>query len=159
MTRSQTSMLAEPYVVAIAGASGSGKSCLAERLRDRLSATDGSQHVRMLCEDAYYRDRSDLTYEQRSGINYDHPDSLEHKLLVDHLDALRAGSAIEAPSYDYATHNRRTSTETIEPCRILLLEGILLLSQPAIRERCDLKLFVDVPLDVCLSRRVRRDVL
>ncbi|MEO1618045.1 MAG: uridine kinase [Planctomycetota bacterium] len=147
------------FTVGIAGGSGSGKSRLAELLRTRLIGSADSPDVIVLSEDAYYRDRSDLSYEQRCEINYDHPDSLEHELLAQHLVDLKAGRAVEAPCYDYATHNRTPQTDLISPGRILLLEGILLLSEPAIRNELDLKIFIDVPLDICLSRRLRRDVL
>ncbi|MEM0924789.1 MAG: uridine kinase [Planctomycetota bacterium] len=148
-----------PFIVGIAGASGSGKSRFAERLKEHLVSERDAATVTVLSEDAYYRDRSDLSFEQRCLINYDHPDALEHELLVEQLRKLRKGEAVEVPEYDYSTHNRKSTTRWIAPCHIVLLEGILLLSDEAIRSQCDLKLFIDVPLDVCLSRRLRRDVL
>ena len=148
-----------PFIVGIAGASGSGKSRFAGRLRDRLTLARDAATVTVLSEDSYYRARSDLPFEQRCQINYDHPDALEHELLVEQLRSFRKGEAVEVPEYDYATHNRKSTTRRIAPSRIILLEGILLLSDEAIRDQCDLKLFIDVPLDICLSRRLRRDVL
>lgn len=114
--------------------------------------------VAILTEDAYYRDRSDLTLEQRAEINYDHPEALEHEMLYRHLAQLRAGQTVEVPHYNYAEHNRTTHTTVLHPPRVLLLEGILILHDPQLREQLDLKIFVDVPLDICLTRRLKRDI-
>lgn len=145
-------------IIGIAGASGAGKSRFAELLLDRLRSEHDEVDVSILNEDAYYRDRSDLSYEQRCLINYDHPDALEHELLAEHLAALRNGDAIQVPSYDYSKHNRMSETLEFIPSTVVILEGILLLSEPKLREQLDLKVFVDVPMDVCLTRRLRRDI-
>lgn len=126
---------------------------LYDRLRQNRSASD----VAILHEDYYYRRRDDLNLEQRNQINYDHPDAFEHDLLIEHLQALRCDKTVLAPQYDYRIHNRSDQTVPLSPARILILEGILILHDPGLRELLDLKVFVDVPLDVCLARRIRRD--
>ena len=145
-------------IIAIAGASGGGKSVLANQLFQRLRETRSSHDISILNEDRYYRQRDDLTLEQREAINYDHPDAFEHALLIEHLEQLKSGNSVEVPMYDYAVHNRMQETETLEPSRVLILEGILILQNLAVRDMLDLKIFVDVPLDICLSRRLRRDI-
>lgn len=145
-------------IIAIAGASGGGKSVLANQLFRRLRETRSSHDISILNEDRYYRQRDDLSLEQREMINYDHPDALEHDLLKRHLAELKSGNSVEVPLYDYAVHNRVAETESLEPSRVLILEGILILQSPEIRDLADLKIFVDVPLDICLSRRLRRDI-
>ncbi len=144
-------------IIGIAGASGAGKSSFAAHLHDRLRQEYSQDDIQILNEDRYYRDRSDLSFEQRCRINYDHPDSLEHALLIRHLEDLRAGRSVSVPQYDYSQHNRRAEAEWMPASRVLILEGILILHQPQIRELMDLRIFVDVALDVCLIRRLRRD--
>lgn len=146
------------YVIGVAGASGAGKSRLSQLLYEKLLAEHGCGDVAILKEDAYYRDRSDLSYEQRCKINYDHPNALEHDLLCEHLGMLRNGATVQVPQYDYAQHNRMAKSVALAPARIVILEGILLLSDPILRRQLDLKVFVDVPLDICLLRRLRRDI-
>lgn len=145
-------------IVGIAGASGAGKSLLARLLYERLSVGRSPADIGILNEDSYYRDRSDLTLAQRERINYDHPDALEHDLLIEHLVELRRGQAVQVPQYNYALHNRSPETVTMVPPKLLILEGILILHVAALAERLDLRIFVDVPLDVCLMRRLRRDI-
>lgn len=145
-------------VIGIAGPSGAGKSRLSKMLHDQLRSEHCRGEVAILKEDAYYKERNDLSYEQRCLINYDHPDALEHDLLASHLRQLRAGQTIESPQYDYAQHNREQEPIAFEPARIVILEGILLLSDPLLRDHLDLKVFVEAPLDVCLLRRLTRDV-
>lgn len=145
-------------IIGIAGASGAGKSLLANQLLDRLHESYSHTDVSILNEDSYYRDRSDLSIKQRDSINYDHPSALEHGLLIEHLSQLRSGNTINVPQYDYSQHNRRSETLPAPPSRILILEGILLLHDPQVRNLIDLAIFVDVPLDICLSRRLRRDI-
>ncbi|MGI9518828.1 MAG: uridine kinase, partial [Pirellulaceae bacterium] len=144
-------------IIGISGASGAGKSVLARHLHKRLIGDHELGHAQILHEDSYYRDRSDLSFEVRELINYDHPDALEHDLLVQHLQALRNGESVEVPQYDYATHNRRAETAQLDPVPVIILEGILILHDPRVREQLDLKIYVDVPLDTCLMRRLRRD--
>lgn len=145
-------------IIGIAGASGAGKSLLANQLHDRVRKSFSNRDIAILNEDCYYHRRDDLTYEERESINYDHPDSLEHELMLKQLDQLRQGLPVEVPQYDYATHNRSPKTVRLEPSTVLILEGILILHRTEIRKRLDLKIFVDVPLDICLSRRLRRDI-
>lgn len=145
-------------IVGIAGASGAGKSLLARLLYERLSVGRSPADIGILNEDSYYLDRSDLTLAQRERINYDHPDALEHDLLIEHLVELRRGNSVQVPQYNYALHNRSPETATLVPPKLLILEGILILHVAALAERLDLRVFVDVPLDVCLMRRLRRDI-
>jgi uridine kinase len=145
-------------IIGIAGASGAGKSLLANELHRRLRLQRSASQISILNEDCYYRCRNDLSFQEREKINYDHPDAIEHELLVDHLQRLRSGESVQVPQYDYAQHNRKPVAVSLTPSRILILEGILILHRPEIRELLDLKVFVDVPLDICLSRRLQRDI-
>lgn len=112
----------------------------------------------ILPEDAYYCDQSHLDFEQRLLTNYDHPDAIEHELLASHLAQLRQGEAIEQPEYDFCAHTRLPSTRRVEPAPVVIVEGILLFTLAALREQFDLRVFVDTPLDICLIRRLRRDI-
>jgi uridine kinase len=145
-------------IIGIAGASGAGKSMLAGQLHRRLRETRTRSDVSILNEDCYYKCRDDLSREDRQQINYDHPDALEHDLLTKHLEKLRDGQSISVPQYDYTEHNRKPDSVEMRPSTILILEGILILHQPELRDLLDLKIYVDVPLDICLSRRLRRDI-
>lgn len=146
-------------IVGIAGASGAGKSFLAQELLHRVRRNHGESSVAILNEDSYYRSNDQLSLQQRSSINYDHPEAFEHDLLVEHLASLRKGLSVDVPVYDYSEHNRSPETKLLEPAKILILEGILILHRPELRKLLDLKVFVDVPLDVCLSRRLERDTV
>jgi uridine kinase len=141
-------------VVGIAGATGSGKTTVARRLTEALPR--GS--VALLQHDSYYRDRADLTYEQRSELNFDHPESLETTLMVEHLQQLRAGKAARVPIYDFTTHRRRVETQRLEPGAVLVVEGILVLADAALRSMLDIKVFVDTDADIRVFRRIRRDI-
>lgn len=145
-------------IIGITGASGAGKSVFAQQLHERLLREYSQQDVAILNEDAYYRDRSELSFEERERINYDHPDALEHGLLIEHLEQLRCGNAVDVPEYDYASHNRKPVTRKLHPSKVLILEGFMILHDRRLRDLMDLKIFVDVPMDVCLSRRLRRDI-
>jgi uridine kinase len=145
-------------MIGIAGASGAGKSLLARLLYERLSVGRSAEDIGILNEDSYYRDRSDLTLSEREKINYDHPDALEHDLLIEHLIDLKHGRPVDVPQYNYALHNRSPETVSLVPPKLLILEGILILHVAALAERLDLRVFVDVPMDVCLTRRLRRDI-
>lgn len=146
-------------LIAIAGASGAGKSLLARQLCSRILGTRATQDVAIIHEDNYYHAQSDLTFEQRAQINYDHPDALEHDLLAKHLQQLKLGHAVEIPQYNYSLHTRKLETIPQQPGRVLIVEGILVLHDPNLRDLFDLKIFVDVPLDICLIRRLRRDMI
>ena len=141
-------------MIGIAGGSGSGKTTL---VRSVLEALPGEDLVR-LEQDSYYRERSDLTLGQREEINYDHPDSLDNALLRSHILCLLRGEAIEKPVYDFTTHQRTDVTERVEPARIILVDGILVLENPGLRELMDLKLYVDTDADVRFIRRLVRDI-
>ena len=149
--------MATEWIVGIAGASGSGKSSLAANLVSRLAGEPGSPETFVLSEDAYYRSRTDLTLQQRSEVNYDHPDVFEHSLLLQHLRQLRAGAPVDVPQYDYATHLRQPEARRMSPPRLLVVEGILIFHDPDVRSEFNLSLFVDVPLETCLERRLARD--
>lgn len=114
--------------------------------------------VVLLEHDAYYKDQSHLSYEERTHINYDHPDSLDNDLFVQHLDALRAGQPVDRPVYDYAQHTRSKETLRLEPSPVVVVEGILVLSDASLRQRLDVKLYVDTDSDLRLMRRIRRDL-
>ena len=147
-------MSVRPAVLGVAGGSGSGKSTVVREVTRIL----GSERVSILRHDAYYRDLSHLEFEEREKVNYDHPDSLETELLVQHVEALLQGQAVDAPTYDFTTHTRRAETERVEPHAVLILDGILILADKGLRELMDLKVFVDTEADVRLVRRIRRDM-
>ena len=142
------------FVIGVAGGSGSGKTTVVRRIVDSL----GSEQVTLLDHDRYYRDRNDLRLEERAALNYDHPDSLETDLLVTHVRELKAGRAVEAPRYDFTRHARLTEKDTLQPRRALIVEGILILTDPALRELMDIKVFVDTDSDTRFIRRLQRDV-
>lgn len=146
--------VARPYFVGIAGGTGSGKTNVARAIAGGLP--EGS--VTLLEHDAYYRDRPDLGYEERSELNFDHPDSLETELLVEHLEKLARFEDIEVPSYDFSTHRRRAELRLVSATPIVAVEGILVFAEPALREHFDLKVFVDTDADIRAFRRIRRDL-
>lgn len=142
-------------IIGIAGGSGAGKTTLVRLLLQQMQPSQ----VTALAFDYYYRDQSHLQFEERMLVNYDHPDSLDHELFVEHLHKLRCGEAVEVPTYDFATHTRRLHTQTMSIGDIVLLDGILLLHFQAIRELVDFAVFIDIDADVRLERRVHRDVV
>lgn len=139
------------FILGIAGGSGSGKTTLARQLIDRV----GSDRVVSLAHDSYYRD---LNGADPADYNFDHPDALETTLLVQQLNSLRNGHGVDVPVYDFATHSRSDSTERAEPRRVIIVEGILLLVDEALRDQVDLRVFVDIDAEVRLARRMRRDM-
>ena len=141
-------------MIGICGASGSGKSTLAKALASRLETP-----CVYLKQDSYYRDHPDMSFEERCQINYDEPEAFEHDLLRGDLDRLHRGLPITAKRYDYSQHRRCDSDQVIEPADVVLLEGIHVFYDPAVREQLDFKIYVQVDPDVCLLRRVRRDIL
>lgn len=142
------------FVIGVAGGSGSGKTTVVRRIVDSL----GSEHVTLLDHDRYYRDRNDLRFEERASLNYDHPDSLETDLMVQHVRELRAGRAVQVPRYDFTRYARLPETETFQPRRALIVEGILVFTDAALRELMDIKVFVDTDSDTRFIRRLQRDV-
>jgi uridine kinase len=144
----------QPLVIGVAGGSGSGKTTVVRRILEAL----GDAGVPVLEHDRYYRDRNDLRLEERAALNYDHPDSLETDLMVRHVHELRAGRAIEAPAYDFARHARKDKTEAIPPGRAIIVEGILIYTDPELRKLMDVKVFVDTDDDTRFIRRLQRDI-
>ena len=144
--------------IGIAGASASGKSLLAQTIHQELQAELGNGAISILKEDSYYKARDDLTLEERERINYDHPNAFDHDLLIEHLDALHNQQTVEIPVYDYTVHNRSDRSKTLAPTRVIIVEGILLLNDKTIRKRLDTKVFMDTDLDICLLRRLKRDI-
>lgn len=143
-----------PVIIGIAGGTGSGKTTVARAVYDRV----GRDRIEWISHDSYYRNFEGLSPEERHAINFDHPDSLETELLVRHLDVLSKGSAVEVPLYDFTTHSRRIETQRVEPRKVLIVEGILILAEPELRKRIDIKLFVDTPADIRFLRRLTRDI-
>lgn len=143
----------ECIVIGIAGGTGSGKSTFTNRLRDAFA-----EDIVVLYHDNYYRRHDDIPFEERKKLNYDHPDSLETELLLEHLQMLKNGEAIDCPVYDYSQHNRSAETVHIEPKKVILVEGILLLADPRTRDLLDIKIYVEADADERILRRVVRDV-
>jgi len=143
-----------PFVLGIAGGSGSGKSTVVAR----VEAIVGPGHLALLPMDNYYKDLGDLPLEERAKTNYDHPDAFDLDLLVHHLEELLAGRAIEMPQYSFVEHARLPETRRVEPAPVVVIEGILALYDPRIRERMDLKVYVDADPDVRFIRRLKRDI-
>lgn len=153
-TTSNTPLRTRPYIIGVAGGSNSGKTTITERLAELV----GGEHLSLIKLDSYYVERSDEPLEVRAAANYDHPDAFDWELLNDHLAALAAGAAIEVPVYDFTIHDRSDERSTVTPARVVVVEGILVLWEPRLRERFDLKVFVDTPADLRIIRRLRRDV-
>jgi uridine kinase len=147
-------MSGRPYVVGIAGGTGSGKTTVAERLAGAMPAG----RCVTIDHDAYYRDQGHLPPAARADVNYDHPSALDSGLFAEHLRELRAGRAVEVPIYDFATHTRRTQTRPVAPASVIIVEGILVFAEPALREQMDIRIFVDTDPDIRLMRRIRRDL-
>ena len=143
----------KPFLITIAGGTGSGKSTFTNRLKDIF----GDQ-VTVVYHDNYYRAHDDIPFEERKKINYDHPDAFETELLLEHLEALKNGEKVLCPVYDYTVHNRSKEVVEIVPSQIIILEGILCLQDVRIREMSDIKIFVDADADERILRRVMRDV-
>jgi uridine kinase len=143
-----------PFFLGVAGGSGSGKTTVADRLATML----GADHMALIPLDAYYVARSDQTIEQRSQANYDHPSAFDWELLETHLALLGGGQPAPVPIYDYAVHDRSSHVDMVAPRSIVVLEGILVLSEARIRDRLDLKVFVDIDADLRFIRRLERDV-
>ena len=147
-------MATQSVVIGIAGGSGSGKSTVLHAIVDAF----GPEYIAVLDHDAYYRPLDHLPLETRRAINFDHPDALETDLMRRHLDQLIAGTPIEKPLYSFTTHTREPATTRIEPRPVIIVEGILVLAEPLLVERMDVKLFVDAAPDIRLMRRIQRDM-
>ena len=145
---------AGPLVIGIGGGSGSGKTTIAESIVEAIGPDD----VTLIQHDAYYKEQKHLPVEERAKVNYDHPDSLETDLLVTHLQEMVAGSAVERPVYDFTVHNRSPETTCVEPKPAIIVEGILVLYEPTLRDLMDLKVYVDTDADLRIARRWERDI-
>lgn len=141
-------------IIGISGASASGKSLLANTIVNEL----GSDQVVIISEDSYYKDHSDMPFEERAKVNYDHPDAFDHQLLYQHLQQLQEGKTIEVPNYNHSLHIREKDTRPIGQHTIIVLEGILLFVEPALRELMDIRIYMETSLDICLIRRLKRDI-
>ncbi len=144
----------DPLVIGIAGGSGSGKTTVAQQILNRV----GANRIAFLQHDSYYKDLSGLPPTQRADVNFDHPNSLETELLIQHIVSLRDGKPIEVPIYDFSTDRRTNQTFTVLPHRVILVEGILIFTEAALRELFDVKIFVDTDSDLRFIRRLQRDI-
>lgn len=143
-----------PLFIGIAGGSGSGKTTVAQKVVASLP----SSAVTTIEHDAYYRDRTDISFEERSALNYDHPGSLETELLVAHLQALREGQPVDVPIYDFTAHRRLQEVRHVNPTPVIVVEGILVFVEEALRKQLDIKIYVDTDADIRAFRRIRRDI-
>ena len=144
-----------PLVIAIAGGTGSGKTTVANVIIERV----GTEHIVYLPHDAYYKDLKNLPEAQRALINFDHPNSLDTEMLIEHVRELKAGQSIERPVYDFKTHSRTDEFINLQPQPIVIVEGILIFVEPALRNLFDVKIFVDTPPDIRFIRRLERDIV
>ena len=142
-------------VIGIAGGSGSGKTTIAGAVVEEA----GSDLVALINHDAYYRHNLHLTFEERAAINWDHPDAFETEMLVGHLRRLRSGEGVDVPVYDFSAHLRSTEVVRVEPGAVVIVEGILVLVEPELREQLDLKIYIDTEGDLRVLRRLQRDIL
>ena len=143
-----------PVVIGIAGGTGSGKTTVAEAIVRRI----GPEYIALIQQDSYYKDQSHLTMEERAQINYDHPDSLDTDLLIQHLKELLNGRPVEVPIYDFTTYTRTPYTRRVEPRPVILVEGILVFVEKALRDLFDIKIYVDADPDIRFIRRLQRDI-
>ena len=145
----------KPLVLGIAGGSGSGKTTVATRIASALKDTS----VAFIDMDAYYRNFTDLSADERKHVNWDHPDAFDLDLFVDQVTSLAEGRAIDKPAYDFVTHSRRPEMERVMPAEVLVIDGILLFAERRVRELCDIKVYVDTDADIRLIRRIERDLI
>jgi uridine kinase len=143
-----------PLVIGIAGGSGSGKTTVAQEILQRV----GPDRIAFLQHDSYYKDLSGLPPAQKAEVNFDHPNSLETELLIQHIASLRDGKPVEVPIYDFSTHSRTSQTYTVQPRMVILVEGILIFTEAALRDMFDVKIFVDTDSDLRFIRRLERDL-
>lgn len=145
----------KPVIIGIAGGSASGKTSVSKKLCDFF---DDTNTVAIIRQDDYYHDQSHLTFQERLKTNYDHPRAFDNELLVRQIDMLAAGQAVEKPTYDFVNHTRSSITEIVNPCDVLILEGLFVLEDEQIRSRLDIKIYIDTDADIRFIRRLRRDV-
>ncbi len=144
----------KPLIIAISGGSASGKTTVVKEIVERLKSVD----ITVICHDDYYKDQSHLSMEERLKTNYDHPNSLDNDLFVEHLHELINGKSIEKPVYDFVNHNRKKETILVQPTKVIILEGILVLEEKKIRDCADVKIFVKCDEDIRFIRRLKRDI-
>jgi uridine kinase len=144
----------EPVVIGVAGGTGSGKTTVAHQVLERA----GTEQISLIQHDAYYKDLSDLPLAQRAILNFDHPDALDNGLLIAHLQELKAGRPIDVPVYNFTSHTRTEQTSHVEPSRVILVEGILIFADVALRRLMDVKIYVDTDADIRFIRRLQRDL-
>jgi uridine kinase len=147
-------MTTPSFVIGIAGGTGAGKTAVSREVKEAVG-----EAVTRIPLDNYYRDLSHLPIDEREEVNYDHPSAFEWELLADHLETLVAGEPVEMPQYDFSLHNREEETETVRPTEIIIVEGILALYEPDVRDRLDLCVYVQTDADVRILRRIQRDVI
>lgn len=155
MLKNTLTKMKKPVIIGIAGGSASGKTSIANKLIQLYKETNS---VVLIREDDYYKDQSNLTYEERTKTNYDHPFAFDHDLLMKHIDELLVGNSIEKPTYDYTQHNRSSITETVNSADVIIVEGLFVLEDEKLRQKLNMKIFVDTPDDVRFIRRLQRDV-
>ena len=146
--------MSENLIIGITGGSGSGKTTLTNRI-----AAQFSDHVTVIKHDNYYKAHDDMDYEERSRLNYDHPNAFDTELMIEHLKALKRGESIACPAYDYTIHNRSKNTITIVPNKVIIVEGILIFENKELCGLMDVRIFVDTDADLRIIRRIQRDVL
>ena len=144
----------EVTVIGVAGGTGSGKSTLVKRLQEAFCNDD----VATLCHDYYYKAHPELTYEERTKLNYDHPQAFDTDMLVEHIKALKNNNTINRPVYSFVEHNRTDETVVVKPSKVIIIDGILIFENKELRELMDIKVFVDTDADLRLARRILRDV-
>lgn len=148
----------KPYVIGIAGGSGSGKTTVVRLIREKLKKYFDASKIILIPYDDYYKDLSNIPFEERIKTNFDHPDSIDNELFISHLDALTNGKSVKKPIYNFKTHTRLDKIELLESRKIILVEGILALQNPAIRKYMDFKIFIDAKADIRFARRLLRDI-
>ena len=141
-------------VIGVAGGTGSGKSTLVKRLQEAFKNDD----VATICHDFYYKAHPELTYEERTKLNYDHPDAFDTWLMVEHIKALKEGKSVECPTYSFVEHNRTDETMPVKPSKVVIVDGILIFENEELRNIMDIKVYVDTDADIRLARRILRDV-
>ena len=146
-------MAKDILIIGIAGGTGSGKTTITNKLVDKFGGD-----VSVIKHDNYYKEHHDMAYEERSKLNYDHPNSLDTDLMIEHIKALKEGKSVECPVYDFTIHDRSNETVTIKPTKVLIIEGILIFQDKRLCKEMDIKIFVDTDADVRILRRILRDV-
>lgn len=141
-------------IIGVAGGSGSGKSTLVRKLQEAFAEED----VVTLCHDYYYKEHSDMSYEQRTQLNYDHPQAFDTDMMIEHIKSLKSGQAVNRPVYSFVEHNRTSEQVAVSPAKVVIIDGILIFENRDLRDLMDIKVYVDTDADVRLARRILRDV-